>query len=288
MHEKKDNVVNNTQEFNYKITKQIKNLWELIRNHPVKTGYIILSLIFAFLIIPFFVQWLTVTESPFNNPNSANNDWISFWGGYIGTIISMIAIILTIRFESYRWKKQNLIERLPFIVAYKQRDGNISTVRPSIEICNIDFEYKLTDKIENGFENKEIGIVIENISKNYALNMKMVSKNIPPEKKEDKLENFLNSKSKNVFSPTEIMYCNINIKYNKEALLKLESPYTMFNKTFIFEICYNTPFDELLNNANTRRENKFNIYVMLFINIDDSNNVDIYDYLVSTTRIILD
>lgn len=274
---------------NSKFRDIIAILCKFFKKHPYKAIAICSSPVIAFVIIPLLLKLVT-------DANAATNDWISFWGGYIGALISIIPIILTIKYESKRWNIQNQIERQPVFVVEKKNVIKSSPELPVLQVFNHETDYEVTDTNKNSsestesIESTEIGIIIENISTNYALDLRMAPV------RNDSVSLFsVNIIEASRFSPSEKMSFRITLKYNKEKLLnELDPGIVLFNKHFIFKICYNTPFDQFLNNNitvsnfndNFGRANKFNIYVMLFFDVDD-NEIDI-TYELSTTKMMDD
>ena len=81
-----------------------KSLWILL----------IILLIVIFIAIPFVIDWCIIgNQVP---SNISNSDWVGFLSGYIGSIISMLGIIVTIRF-TYNQDKRNQINQIrPYTV----------------------------------------------------------------------------------------------------------------------------------------------------------------------------
>lgn len=88
-----------------------------------------ISVILIF-IIPFVVDWLIIGNSI--TSNVSNSDWVGFLGGYIGSLIgatvSLIGIVITIRYTNEQNKKDRELQIRPYCsVRYVHDDHLVGT-----------------------------------------------------------------------------------------------------------------------------------------------------------------
>ncbi len=164
----------------------MQTLWSWIKKHYMFS--IFLGILFIVTIFPFIIQVAVVTPSIF--ANSGNNDWIGFWGGYLGAIVGASATLLGILIsnaESRRQMKQSnevtmqqmhdqiKADRALLIEQKRIEYSPYFTVEKFLpsqqELQNIGYKriiYSFTEKQSHKYP---IGLSIRNISKVYALDL---------------------------------------------------------------------------------------------------------------------
>lgn len=74
---------------------------------PKKVWWILGISVIAVFLLPLAIDWFIIGNS--FPSNISNSDWVSFFGGYIGALIgavvSLIGIIITIRYTNEQNKK---------------------------------------------------------------------------------------------------------------------------------------------------------------------------------------
>ncbi len=86
--------------------------------------------LFVLILLPYLIDLCVFGNSI--SSNLTNAEWASFLGGYIGAliggIISLVGIILTIRFTKLENKKDRELQFRPYFVLWYDKTGNIKNV----------------------------------------------------------------------------------------------------------------------------------------------------------------
>lgn len=218
-----------------------KLLWRIsdfIKKHK-KLSILVTALIggiFVFLIIPHIIQWIMTKPSPFPNPNIANNDWIGFWGGYLGALVGAGVVLLAIRADNKRWKEQKRGEYEPFFNVFelKGKDESIDTMSMKINL--------LEDKDDKNFKEMRFFIGIKNISRAYALNVSFLIQAKGKPFYRDEMSSEIN-----VFKPEDLYSILVTIKYKESEILekftdKHQHMQAIFNE-YTLRLCYDSSND---------------------------------------------
>ncbi|WP_155008747.1 hypothetical protein [Priestia megaterium] len=64
---------------------------------------------------PIVINFIVKSKPWFGVEAADNNDWIGFYGSYIGGIITLIALVVTIRYTNHQYKDQDRKRVQPYI-----------------------------------------------------------------------------------------------------------------------------------------------------------------------------
>ena len=114
---------------------------------------IILTLV-LFVIIPIAIDWLIIGNSV--PSNISNSEWVGFLGAYtgafLGAIVSLVGIIITIRFTSKENHRNRLLQVRPYCTIHS---NNLSYfVQDATQLLR---DNKILEQLEIGFEPAENG-----------------------------------------------------------------------------------------------------------------------------------
>jgi len=116
---------------------------------------IIFQILFIIFVLstPFFVGWL-VSFNIFNFLE-IDNDWIGFWGGYLGGLYTLIGVVMTISFSKTNSSEKQRLSVIPYISIERNLIVNIDS-----KMINMGITYGASDLINNStyffFEEIEI------------------------------------------------------------------------------------------------------------------------------------
>lgn len=83
----------------------------------IRPFYLLLGIITILLLIfsPIFINSIVSSKPWFGIKVADNNDWIGFYGSYIGGLITLIALVVTIGYTTWQYKDQDRKRVQPYI-----------------------------------------------------------------------------------------------------------------------------------------------------------------------------
>jgi hypothetical protein len=69
---------------------------------------------FLFFISPIIVNTIVIFEPPFGITVMETNDWIGFFGNFLGGLVTVVGLIVTILYTNYQYKDQDRKRILPY------------------------------------------------------------------------------------------------------------------------------------------------------------------------------
>lgn len=182
----------------------------------MKKVIILLTFIAIILAIPFAMDWLIIgNEFP---SNISNTDWVSFLSGYIGSIVSMLGIIITIWYTNSQNKKDRENQVKPYCVMEYSKTRNISRSNRLLGLIQIGCE-KLNGTEKDCFEYR---IYVKNVGLGPAIEF-----DISIEDFDDGRDHYLSSvqrgsdnenSSINTLIPNEEAVIILSVRFNFDAI----------------------------------------------------------------------
>ena len=133
---------------------------------PKKVWWILGISVIAVFLLPLAIDWFIIGNS--FPSNISNSDWVSFFGGYIGALIgavvSLIGIIITIRYTNEQNKKDRELQVRPYCAIRYVHDNKLRGTNKVIAELPIGCE----PKDNNGPEYSSI-LYIKNIGLGPAI-----------------------------------------------------------------------------------------------------------------------
>ena len=107
----------------------------------IRPLYLLLGIITIFLLIisPIIINWIVYSKPWFGIKVADNNDWIGFYGSYIGGLITLIALVVTIGYTTWQYKDQDRKRVQPYITIKRIYDDRF----PTDETVSVDEELYL-------------------------------------------------------------------------------------------------------------------------------------------------
>jgi hypothetical protein len=142
----------------------------------IRPLYLMLGIITIFLLIfsPIVINSIVKSKPWFGIEAADNNDWIGFYGSYIGGLITLIALVVTIGYTTWQYKDQDRKRVQPYLTI-KQLYNNIvknetASIKEDMGLFAILSETKQSDK-DIYFKELELCGEVKNIGLGTAINI---------------------------------------------------------------------------------------------------------------------
>ncbi|MFK4389888.1 hypothetical protein ABH916_001816 [Peribacillus frigoritolerans] len=101
----------------------------------IRPVYFLLGIIAILLLIfsPIIINYIVNNKPWFGIEVADNNDWIGFYGSYIGGLITLIALVVTIGYTTWQYKDQDRKRVQPYITIKKFQNTFLRKESNSIE-----------------------------------------------------------------------------------------------------------------------------------------------------------
>ncbi len=154
----------------WKIAKHFSNDW-MIDVFCAFIGMIIISIIFFAIYWALYLLIFALVELYYQiaKLNIKSDSWINFSGSLLGGLITMLGVIMTVRYERKRDEKSRLQQAQPILILQDTKDCEAN--KPGSEYNSSCFFSTETISPKNGIQLRVPDIIIENIGHNVALDV---------------------------------------------------------------------------------------------------------------------
>lgn len=137
-----------------------------------KTKYIIiffLLVVFIPLIVSALMRFTVFTWM------TTNNDWIGFWGGYLGGICTLIAVIISINHSKKEMLSNQRLSVMPYLTIQEEKVMDESTPIVRMSSIEIPEEQVTDDECKYFFGSFTVKGIIKSIGMGHATNCRIES-----------------------------------------------------------------------------------------------------------------
>lgn len=145
--------------------------------------YLIILLVVMIVLAPILINFIVSSASPFGISIAKKNDWIAFYGSYMGGIITLVGVSLTILYTLYQYKDQDRKRVKPYISITQLLKTEYRNDISKLGLTDNDYEMGLatflgeTISLPNDLLVEELSLygIIKNIGIGTAVKIKIIN-----------------------------------------------------------------------------------------------------------------